>query len=107
MQKGFKETQSIHKVKEIDHKIEQKHKVTQNLLKDTQGSNKVIEKRRFCLILYRQKSPQKTCKSNHIRQKPTNAKLLHRTQNNFKVRQNLFIDKQIYHKVTENDKLQL
>lgn len=40
--------------------------------------------------------------------KPTNAKPLHMTQNNFKVRQNLLTDKQIYHKVTENnDNLQL
>lgn len=31
-QKGFKETQSVHKVKEIDHKIKQNHKSDSKLI---------------------------------------------------------------------------
>lgn len=98
--------------------------MTQNLFKDTQGSHKVTQKRPekdFILTKIptkNTKQPQptrwlykiKNTKNDHKEtpKNPTNAKPLHMTQNNFKVRQNLLTDKQIYHKVTENnDKLQL
>lgn len=98
--------------------------MTQSLFKDTQGSHKVTQKRpekdfiQTKIPTKNTKQPQptkwlykiKNTKNDHKEtpKKPTNAKPLHMTQNNFKVRQNLLTDKQIYHKVTENnDKLQL
>lgn len=83
--------------------------MTQNLFKDTQGSHKVTQTRPEKDFI-QTKIPTKNTKNDHKEtpKKPTNAKPLHMTQNNFKVRQNLLTDKQIYHKVTENnDKLQL